>query len=130
MLRRLIVFALISASSSALAGGSRASDLSGYLNNISQGVGGNPQWTLPQWQTPVAVQRPVELNLRRINNHKGNYFYKTFTLNHVDGTDYNLKILPNAVSGYELNEYGDTKFNAVDNGTGRRVVLKVPRSAW
>lgn len=129
MLRRLIVFALISASSSALAGGSRASDLSGYLNNISEGMRGNPQWTLPQWQTPVAVQRPIELNVRRINNHKGNYFYKTFTFNHDDGQRYDLKIKPN-IDGYKLNSAGNTKFNAVDNRTGRRVVLTVPSSAW
>ena len=131
MKRAILAIALIGASSGAMAGGSRASDLSGYLNNISQAAAGNPQWTLPQYQTPVAVQRPIELEVTRINNHKkGAYFYKSFNYtSNQTGEVYKLDIKPNS-GGYKLNKYGDTRFNAVDKRTGRRVVLTVPSTAW
>ena len=129
MKKTLIAIALVAMSSNALAGGSRASDLSSYTDAIAN-AWDDHEYKTPKWQTPKRSRQPETLTVRSINNHSGDNFYKRFTFRRDNGRVYELDVEPQLFDGYKLNSIGTTTFDARDRRTGEKVKLKVPQSAW
>lgn len=135
-LKLLTAVAALMVSGMALAqvGENRAPDLTSNFEAINDAINGRG-YTQPEWQQPIQTQRqtsnqPETLTVRKINNHRGEYFYKNFTFRRDNGRVYELEVEPHYLNGYELDPIGTTTFDAVDRRTGEKVKLEVPRRVW